>query len=305
MIFGNIMFFQKSGEKFRNYHYSQEGQGYMSEDLTLQAEHILRGGIVDFAYQQDPDPIIWIVRKDGQLVGLTYDPSLGITGFHRHITDGKVESVTIRPSANEDIITISVKRTVGGVTKHYIETFEARYHEKQEDFFFVDSGITAIGTDITTVTGLDHLEGCEVAVCVDGKVHPNRTVTGGAITLQDGEAGNKIHVGLPYTCKVRLMKLDPGSNEGTTQTKRKRIVKVNLRFLETIGCRIGPDVDHLQTVSFNTADQKMGVAITPFTGDKTSVFQGGYSREGSILIVHDQPLPFTLLAVVPQVEVTR
>jgi hypothetical protein len=153
---------------------------------------------------------------------------------------------------------------------------------------------------LTTVSGLSHLEGETVAVCVDGKPHQQVTVSSGSITLV--KSGDKVHVGLPYTAKLRTMRLETGSSSGVGQTKRKVISRLNLRFYETIQAKFGPDEDNLEEIIFNTSTQVYGAAVPMFTGDKEGVFPGGYDRDAYVMVVHDSPLPFTLLALVPEVS---
>ena len=40
--------------------------------MTILAEHISEGGLTQIAYQQEPNQIVYGVRGDGELVGLTY-----------------------------------------------------------------------------------------------------------------------------------------------------------------------------------------------------------------------------------------
>lgn len=40
---------------------------FVSQDVTVLSEHITETGIIDMAYQQEPDSILWLVRADGQL----------------------------------------------------------------------------------------------------------------------------------------------------------------------------------------------------------------------------------------------
>lgn len=300
LVHGSILFFQRGGDRMRNYRYKQESESWASEDLTQHADHILRGKVVDYTFQGDPEPIVWMVRGDGMLVGFSYDPLSQVLGFYRCPSEGLFQSVAMEPTEGEDRLWFVVDREVDGVTERYVEYSEARYHEEQEDHFYVDCGITATGSGISTVTGLAHLEGCTVAVCVDGKPHPQVTVESGSITLQ--KSGDKIHVGLPYTAKLRTMRLETGSSSGVGQTKLKVISRINLRFFETVQAKVGGSEDLLDEILFNTTTQPYGEAIPMFTGDKEVPFPGGYNRDAYIVVVHDSPLPFTLLALVPEVS---
>ena len=63
--------------------------------MTILAEHITEGGLTQLAYQQEPNQIIWGVRNDGELVGLTYQREQQVTAWHRHIFGGRFGNATI------------------------------------------------------------------------------------------------------------------------------------------------------------------------------------------------------------------
>ena len=137
-------------------------QGYDSFDLTILNDRVLKDGLVQLAYQQQPDSTIWGVRGDGQMPTLTYQPEQNVIGWARHILGGSfhggdaiVESVTTIPgqdgsgqfkdSSGRHEIWVAVKREVNGSTVRYIECLEKLYNgdeDLQEEAFYVDSGLT-------------------------------------------------------------------------------------------------------------------------------------------------------------------
>ena len=66
------MFLQRAKRKLREMVYNYEVDGFIAPDMTILAEHITKGGLTSLAYQQEPDSILWCVRSDGTLLGLTY-----------------------------------------------------------------------------------------------------------------------------------------------------------------------------------------------------------------------------------------
>jgi hypothetical protein len=168
-----------------------------------------------------------------------------------------------------------------------------------EDAFFVDSGLTYEGTAATTITGLDHLEGEEVAILADGAAHPNRTVASGEITLQ--RAATHVQIGLAYDTLIQTLRIEAGAQDGTAQGKTKRITKAVLRFLSTVGARAGAIEGELDEIQFRKPADPMDQAVPPFTGDKLLEWPGSYDFEGYIFVQQPQPLPMTLVAIMPQV----
>ncbi|NCW68323.1 MAG: hypothetical protein EBV86_07085, partial [Marivivens sp.] len=68
------LFVQRGGRKVREFQYAGEVNigAYAAVDITILSEHLTEGGITDFAYQQEPESIVWALRPDGTLLGLTY-----------------------------------------------------------------------------------------------------------------------------------------------------------------------------------------------------------------------------------------
>jgi hypothetical protein len=176
---------------------------------------------------------------------------------------------------------------------------------------FIDAIPAALQTTATpawaaltqSVTGLDHLKGGTAQVLLDGAVHPDVVVSSnGSIALTS--LGAVIHAGLGYTSTLRTMKLEAGSEFGTSQTKNKVVPKLSLRFLRTVGGKAGvanKNGDNLRTLSFRTQSDPMDAPPPLFTGDKEIRVSTGWTKDCRLVVVQDQPLPMTVLMMVPVV----
>lgn len=366
----SILFVQKAGRKVREFAYQSIEGSLASPDLTLLAEHITESGIVDFDYQNDPVGCAWFVRDDGYLIGLTYDRLTQTMAWHRHWISGVVESVAVIPGNKQDVVYVSVKRTVAGSIVRYVEYFTDYDETVQRDWFYLHSGITvdngegkvitgASQTDpvvitavthgfdtddyvritgvkgmaelngqifriikltndtfslktennvsvdgtgfnpytsggeaelvISTVTGLDHLEGKEVAILADGGTQSNQVVSGGEITLI--RKANRINAGLPYESRIRTMRLLP---EAIGQ--KKRISKLFIRFYKSLGCKVGQSLDNLEEIGFREGELDLS-APPVFTGDKEKEIIEGYNLDGQLYLIQDYPLPMNISAL--------
>ena len=154
----SILYLQRQGRKLREFEYSLESDAYKSIDVTMLAEHITDGGIVQIDDQQQPEPTIWCVRSDGQLLSMAYSKAQNVAGWSRHITDGEFESVAVIPTDGEDRVYVVVNRDGG----RYVEWFKPFEFDSQDDAWFVDSGLEYDGVDALTVTNatvvVDYLE---------------------------------------------------------------------------------------------------------------------------------------------------
>lgn len=300
-----VLFVQRSGRKLRELMYDFGSDQYKSIDTTVLSEHITYGGIIDMAYQQEPHSVVWCVRADGVLLGFTYNKEQDVLGWHKHIIGGSgiVECVdTIpNPDKDQDDLWMIVKRTINGTTKRYIEFLEKDYSQEDviADAFFVDSGLTYSGSAVTSISGLGHLEGKTVAVLANGAAHPDCVVSSGSITL--ARSATKVQVGLACPASIITQRINAGGADGTSQGKTKRITKVVLRFLRTLGAQAGFNTDNLDEIQFRSGSDPMDAPPPVFSGDKLLEWNGGYDFEGYISISQPQPLPMTIVAIMPQV----
>jgi hypothetical protein len=390
----STLFVTRTGRKIREMTYFFDVDGFRCPDLSQTSEHITGTGITQVAYQKEPQSILWAVRADGQLLGMTYERSLDSleVGWHRHILGGesdaagtaaKVESVAVIPSPDgtrEDVWLI-VRRRINGSTKRFIEYLSPLFEDtvEQEDAFFVDCGLTydspvtvtgitkanpavvtaashgfsngdtvrfdeVLGMDevngltfvvanktantfelqrpsgtnynstsntayvsggevrklVSTISGLDHLEGQEVAILGDGAVQPAKTVASGAITLATRAA--VVHVGLNYESRAQLLRIENGATDGTALGKTRRIHRVGFLLHRSLGLSIGTDFDTLKSIPFRTGRDDMSAAVPLFSGVLAEPIPAGYDFENQVAWEQNQPLPCTVLAVMPQMK---
>jgi len=403
------LFLQRAKRKIRELAYNFDVDGYIAPDMTILAEHVTEGGVTQIAYQQEPNQIVYAVRGDGELVGLTYQREQQVTAWHRHIFGGRFGNATITvtdfaniadgtrivltkadgttttftsatsatsgkfhttssnnqtatnlktlidadsdftATVSSNVVTITetsplstgfltitslddatrlaktdegkavcesvaviptddteyevyviVKRTINGATRRFVEVLNVFDFDQTDNtsFNFLDSALSYSGSAVSTISGLDHLEGQTVSILADGATHPDKTVSSGSVTL-DRSALN-VKVGLAYTSLLQTMRLNAGSQNGTSQGKTKRIYDITVRMFETIGVEVGPNLNDMERIPFRSSADLMDEGIPPFTGDKEVEFRGNYETDGFIFVRQTQPLPFTILSLYPR-----
>jgi len=301
-----VLFTQRQGRRVREMAYTFEKEGYVAPDLTLLAEHVTAGGVVQTAYQKTPASVLWAVTGGGELIGMTYERDHEVIGWHRHVTNGNqgnglFESVASIYGAGDNEVWTVVKRLVGGANVRYVERMDSEEWTDQSHCFYVDSGITYDGAATTTVSGLGHLEGQRVEVLADGAVQTSKVVTSGAITL-DSEA-SVVNVGLGYITNITPMRLDADASAGVSMGQVKRIHSVTLRLYKTLGGEVGDGLTS-DVLQYRVADDLMGVAPPLFTGEKEMSFDGDFDEDTRLVIQQRQPLPLCLLAIVVKYSIT-
>jgi hypothetical protein len=400
-----VIYAQKSGRKLLDIKTAESvNERWVSANLNVLADHVLSTGIIDMAYQQEPDSVVWAVRGDGQLVGFTMNREQEVRGWHPHRVGGYanssktqfavVESIAVipAPAGDRDELWMVVRRTINGITKRYVEWME--YQLLYDDnpivsSFYVDSGLTLNNTraanmapaagatvdntvdvtfdasaavfsapdvgryihyswsstdvqgnvtwhlavakitsyvsttrvlanilspwpnldvilsgnwrvTVTTVSGLDHLEGQTVDILADGAPHPQKVVVGGSVTLN--APASYVHVGLPCPASIQPMPIEAGAADGTSQGKTKRLPKLVFRFDRTAAVKYGRDEDsQMDEVPMRSDADDMDQPPPLFTGDRLLSWPDGYQGDGKVTVLADKPMPATLVAIFPQI----
>lgn len=257
------------------------------------------------AHIREPYTGAFTVNEDGTMCHLIYEPKLQVTGWCKFTTkNGAFESVQVLPSTtDEDDVWVSVKRTINGVTKRHIERFTTSNRAKQrtsdvDNVWYVDAGVKVTGTDLTSVTGLDHLEGETICVLADG-IKGEYTVSGGAITLST--PADTVIAGLPLTSEFEPLDIETGQSA----SMRKQLYQSKLMLYKSLGGSIASDGEDYQDLIYHTAGETMDESIPLKDGYMEVFHESSHSRQKWWRIKHDEPYPFTLQAVVQSFTVSK
>jgi hypothetical protein len=212
--------------------------------------------------------------------------------------------------ASNDISRLTMSTASGTNTVFYITNIrfriaDTRYVEQMQtsewndiqDVIYCDSEITYTGTGVSSIAGLGHLEGREVAILTHGAVHPNQVVKKGEIGLQWNTA--YAHIGLPYQARVQTLDIEAGGNAGSVQGRSKRVFRTIVRLKDTVGLQVGSTVNDLDELEFRNPSTPMNEAVDPFTGDKEIIMPKGFDKTSKIMVANNYPLPFTLVSIFP------
>ena len=98
-----VLFIQRQQRKLREFVYQFEADSYQSPDLTILSNQVAKGGISEIVFQQEPSTVVWGVKGDGQLVGMTYLRDQQVIAWHRHKIGGYSGTCTITVTDYENI----------------------------------------------------------------------------------------------------------------------------------------------------------------------------------------------------------
>lgn len=151
---------------------------------------------------------------------------------------------------------------------------------------------------VTTISGLWHLVGRTVAVLADGAVFPQGVVASdGTITLE--QPAGKGHIGLPYNADAKTLPLAIEA-QAFGQGTKKNVSKVALRVSDSSGVFVGPTFAKLKEAKQRT-DEPYGTPPDPITGIMRVVTTPSWDEDGQLCIRQSNPLPLTIVGLVPDV----
>lgn len=280
---------------------NQQESGYIDIDISEQAAHLFTEGIKDFAIADYPYPMIWIVTKPGELISCTINIRSGILAYAKHPTDGIVEAVSVAPQKTGDVIFLVVNRDGNRNIEHII--LDDLINSDYSDSHYIDAGeIRIFDTPTKTIRGLQRFAGKTVRAFADGAIEPPIKVD------EDGKAElqtevTKIHIGLPYKSSFSPNDRQIPAN-GTSLGKKRRIEKIILKLYKSFGGGAGTDENKITAIiTSRFGEYKLGTPPEPFTGEYDITVSGNIDTEGKLFITHEEPCPFTLLAITERVAI--
>ncbi len=295
------LFIQESGSRVRDIGYTFESDSYSGSDLSIMAQHLFKGyEVTDMTFSQEPYRMVWMTRDDGKMLGLTYHREHKITGWSQHDTNGLFKSVATIKEGQENILYAIIQRVINGNTVNFVERMRERNWQTAEDAYCLDAGKTIINAiPSVTVTGLYHLAGETVTALADGNVVHDLLVNDrGAITLPN--EATKVHVGFGYISDVKTLNID--SAQRMVKGKEKSVGEAVFQFYESRGGYIGPDATYLQEIKpREQSDDYDSMALRSY--ETRISMDSGWTDGGQVLFRQSDPLPFTILAISPDVAV--
>lgn len=308
LVNDSALFRSRTQNTVRDLKYTFQSNKYAGRDVTILAYHLFEDGtadgdvpiaITDWCYHKTRESIIWAARADGVMLGLTYLPEHDIYAWHRHDTDGLIESVAAVPDSEGSRLYAVIKRTINGRDVRYVERLNDRNFANIQDAVFMDSALClpVSGTTLSIIYGLEWLEAETVSILVGGKVKPQQVVTNGSITVAVAD-GETICIGMPIQADLEALPLS--LDEPTLDGRRARVMEMRIRVDKTRGLQVGSSADDLvplpQTVEFYDTPPDIE------SGEVGEAIVQGWEDYGSVFVRQDEPLPATVMAWIPELN---
>ena len=313
----DVLYVQAKGSVVRDSVYNIYANVYTGTDISAIASHLFFSyTITGWAWAEEPFKVLWAIRSEGTMLNLTFLKEQEFIGWTHSTTQGTFLSVAtvIEPSTTAgsiDAVYTVVQRTINGNIVKYIERFAERtFPNGVSSAWCVDCALQYSGAPANTFSGASQLAGATVTGLADGIVIPPFVMpVSGVFTLPDYPTMHStVTVGLGYTCDLQTLPLDVG--EPTIQGKVKKITSVDVRVTDTLGLSIGSSFNHLVpmkdliigNVSSMLTGQDTQVVSGLVSGDARTILDPTFTVPGQYCIRQSQPLPATVLGVIPQFE---
>ena len=140
--------------------------------------------------------------------------------------------------------------------------------------------VAILGTDVNDVT-----------IEYDDEVVTNSIVD--LATASDNNLVRVAMIGLPYTYKLRPMRVVWNTAQGSTMGSVTRISEIVVSVFNTGAFKYGQSLTSLVDAVLPTI---------PFTGDVELVFDGGFDPESDLFISSDSSMPITVRAIIPRIH---
>lgn len=302
IVNNNAVYEAAQGGHVRELTYVYQSGGYISGDISIRANHLFDGKTIrDMAYSKTPFPVVWCVSSDGALLSLTYIPEQQVGAWARHETDGVFESCCVVNEDGYDALYVVVVRDINGAKRRYIERMADRLITDRQLAFFVDSGLTYSGNPVTAISGLTHLEGCEVSILADGSVAPRQVVKDGRVTLP--APARLVTVGLPYQSEIKTLPLVVETQDGGTRGRRYNSGSFSMEVYQSSSIFIGASEDDLAEVKQRTTESP-GTAPELMSTTVEGRAYGDWSGTGQVVVIQQNPLPLTVCSITREVSMS-
>lgn len=297
----SILFIEGSEKKIRALTYSLELDSYADSDLSILSEHLFNSSsIYEWTYELYPYGIIWMVRDDGTLVGLTYSQEHKTYGFHRHDTGASglfesVASITTNEGVSETYV--SVKRTINGSDVRYLEILKERLPDDTlEDAWILDCALEYNGADTNNITDLEHLEGETVNVLANGVVLEGLTISSGACAL-GATYSAPILLGIPITGEMEQNDLSTPPGNESIQDKHRTVKTALIKYRNSCHALVGTDSANVNE-AFEDNTTLQSESIESSVGDQANPY------EARVYVKTTKPLPCTIQSIMARVEIS-
>lgn len=285
----STIFVTKKSKALREFTYDDVRVSYAADSLSLLAKK-LSPSPVDLQVQiegndDEQEARAYLPDADGTIAVLSKVKKENVAAWSQWTTQGSFKKACV--SASE--LWLHVERTINGVTSKYIEVSDVDA--------LLDFQASATGAASKTWGPFNLHKGQTVHVLSDLLYFGEMTVDATTGMIELPVEVTEVQIGLAFTPEIVPLVQEVVMPNGTTMGEFKRVVSVTAMLEDTMSCKIknrslpsGLPIDDPSTPAEATTG--------PF-----QAWNLGWSKTEMPTISAPEPLPFTLSAIVYEVEV--
>lgn len=271
---------------------------YTALEITRNASHLFKDGIADFDIMLDPELIIWVVTKTGELLSCSQ-----ATGWASHPrTAGTYTTLAV---AGESHSRLFLEVLMDG--EYHFEYLDVLASDTTDGVFTDCSTVFSLVSATKNVPVNAALDGHVVNAFADGAIMPQVTAADDAGTvyatylkeIQEGSCG------LPIVSSVVLFPPEIPAN-GTSIGKNKKVSRVTVRLYSSFGGEVSvDDADAIQMLTRRYGQYQYGDAVELVSADVSVDILGKITDSGNVCLGHSEPVPFNVLSVGTRFELVE
>lgn len=184
-----VLLLEANDARVRDLEFDFGSDAFKGDEISILSDHLVRGGIVDWALARWPNSLVWCVRTDGGLLSLTYLPEQKILAWTRHDSDGRFLAVATIPEGTVESPYLACRRLINGEWRICFERMARRDVTDIGAAFHVDCGLSydVPLPIVSTRPTEDGDEGLPVTVTAHGLATDDLVLVNGLDGLPTGE----------------------------------------------------------------------------------------------------------------------
>lgn len=296
----SAVYVQQNGSRVIELAWDPSKNDYGATDLTELVPEIGSPGIVVIAVQRQPDTRVHCVRSDGTVGMLLFNKAENVVCWVDIETSGLVKDVCVLPGTVEDSVYYEVQRTDGFLISRICLEKWALERECVGGQANLQADSFVVGSNVSTLTGLSHLNGQQVVVWADGRDRGTFNVVGGEVVL--GATYVTVMAGRPYTAQFKGAKLAHVTQRGyvgLVMPKKIHEIGLILANCHAKGLRFGqnfdtmdelPDIEEFAAVDPNSIHDAYDKRMLALPGE--------WDVDARLCLEASAPRPVTVMAAI-------
>lgn len=200
----SIYYVDYLGNRLQSFQFAIQSNDFVTLNQNLASSQLGSSNFIEVAQQRGDSGLLWVLRADGVLLGLTFSQVESIFGWHRHYIGGssvvssvtesraKVLSIAVEPRANDEaVLWVLVERKVGTNTYRSVEYLTEAIRFVELEDFFTESTYEAQATDVAKYNSavFEQLKG---DIHLDSAISYDGSADNGVITMTPSATSGNI-----------------------------------------------------------------------------------------------------------------